>query len=89
MPSESIHCWEGIGETFSTRVKRFNMGLIDISRDLGISIVDVDRIVALLGASLSKIDQIHLAPNACEAVAKEVVRILNDFELFSVHNGPY
>lgn len=81
MPSESIHCWEGVGETFSTRVKRFNMGLIDISRDLGISIVDVDRIVALLGASLSKIDHIHLGPNACEAVAKEVVRIMNDFEL--------
>jgi hypothetical protein len=84
MPSESIHCWEGVGETFSTRVKLFNMGLIDVSRDLGISIVDVDRIVALLGASLSKIDQIHLAPNACEAVAKEVVRILSDFELFSI-----
>lgn len=81
MPSELIHCWEGLQETFSTRVMRFNMALTELSRASGISIVDVDRIVALMGAQAAKRDQIHLTAAGCEAVAREVVRILVDLDV--------
>lgn len=78
MPSDLIHCWEGVGETFTTRVNRFNLALTDLSRETGISIIDVDRIVAVMGARAAKLDQIHLTALGCEAVAKEVVRVLRD-----------
>ena len=81
MPSELIHCWEGLQETFSTRVMRFNLALTELSRATGISIVDVDRTVALMGAQTAKLDQIHLTAAGCEAVAREVVRILADLDV--------
>jgi hypothetical protein len=73
-----VHCFSGLDETLSTRIKRFNLGLIDLSRATGVSVVDVDAIVASHGANRLKIDTLHLNAEGCRLVAEEVVRILAD-----------
>ncbi len=84
-PGEKIHCHEGIGEAFSTRVRRFNLGLIELSAAKGISIVDIDSLLARNGADALKLDVIHLTPQGYRLVAEEVVRILEDA---GVWDGP-
>jgi hypothetical protein len=78
IPGEMIHCHLGLDETFSDRMRRFNLGLADLSRRTGISIIDVDTLVARHGADMMKIDAVHLTPEAYRLVAEEVVRVLDD-----------
>jgi hypothetical protein len=78
VPGETIHCLQGLGEIYSTRCRRFNLGLAELSEDLGISIVDVDSILARAGADKLKIDAMHLTADGYRLVAEEVVRILVD-----------
>ncbi|MBV1918293.1 MAG: hypothetical protein KUG65_09575 [Sphingomonadaceae bacterium] len=79
VPGETIHCYAGLEDILSTRIKHFNLALIELSQRTGISIVDVDRIVAETGAAAMKIDTTHLTEQGCRAVAEEVVRILQDY----------
>ena len=77
-PGESIHCYQGFGEPYSTRVRKFNLGLIELSEETGVSIIDVDSLVARKGADALKLDTIHLTPVGYRLVAEEVVRVLAD-----------
>jgi lysophospholipase L1-like esterase len=79
---ETIHCYLGLGETLSTRIRRFNIGLAELSEQTGVSIIDVDTIVARYGADALKIDAMHLTPEGYKLVAQEVVRVLDDLGLF-------
>ena len=81
MPGDTVHCYAGVGETYSTRARRFNLALAELSARTGISIVDVDRVLARAGADLMTIDPIHFTVAGCRAVAEEVVRILADLSL--------
>jgi hypothetical protein len=67
-----------MGEIFSTRIRRFNLGLVELSQQTGISVIDVDTIVARGGADLMKYDAVHLTGEGCRAVAEEVVRVIED-----------
>ena len=78
IPGESVHCYLGLEEALSTRIQSFNLALQELSRNTGISIVDVDRVVACHGASNLKIDALHLNAKGCRLVAEEVLRILED-----------
>jgi hypothetical protein len=82
VPGEQVHCYEGLGETFSTRVRRFNLAMIELSQKLGISVVDVDTVVARAGADRVKLSPIHLTAEGHRLVAEEVTRILNDLGCF-------
>lgn len=77
-PGEAIHCYQGFDETYSTRIRRFNVGLVDLSRKTGISIIDVDSLLARKGADELKLDTLHFTPPAYRLVAEEVVRVLAD-----------
>jgi len=79
VPGEDLHDYMGMDEPASVRIKRFNLGLIALSRQTGVSIIDVDRIVAQGGADRLKLDAGHLTAAGCEAVAREVVRVLEDY----------
>jgi hypothetical protein len=78
VPGDSVHCHAGLGDTLSTRIRRFNLGLAELSQRTGISIVDVDGIVARTGADRSKLDAFHLTADGCRLVAAEVVRVLDE-----------
>ncbi len=78
VPGEIVHCLQGLGETFAMRIRRFNLALADLSERTGISIIDVDEILARAGAGHLKVDAMHLAPEAYRLIAEEVVRVLED-----------
>lgn len=77
-PGEQVHDHQGLGDTLSTRIRRFNLALIELSQRTGVSIIDVDAIVARGGADRLKIDTVHLTAEGCRAVAQEVARVLED-----------
>ena len=78
VPGDRVHCHAGFDDMLSTRIRRFNLGLIELSRETGISVVDVDAIVARHGADRLKVDALHLNADGCRLVAEEVVAILHD-----------
>jgi hypothetical protein len=79
VPGETIHCHQGMEDSLSTRIRRFNLALAELSQRTGISIIDVDRIVACQGAQSFKLDTTHLTAAGCRAVAEEVLRVLGDY----------
>ncbi len=76
IPGERVHNFAGLGDMLSTRIRRFNLALIELSERTGVSVIDVDAILARAGAERLKIDAVHLAPEGCRLVAEEVVRVL-------------
>jgi hypothetical protein len=84
MPWERVRCYRGMGETLMERIRRFNLALIELSRSTGISIVDVDAVLAGAGVRGRKIDPVILTAEGCRLVAEEVVDILDEIGALSV-----
>jgi hypothetical protein len=84
VPGETVHTLQGLGEIYSTRCRRFNLALADLSAETGFSIVDVDSIIGRAGADRHKIDAMHLTPDGYRLVAQEVVRILVDLGVITM-----
>jgi hypothetical protein len=82
VPGDLVHCHQGFEDVLATRIRRFNLGLIELSQQLGVSIVDVDALLAGAGAARLKIGPFHLTAEGCRLVAQEVVRILEDLGCF-------
>jgi hypothetical protein len=78
IPGDTIHCHQGLGEAYATRIRRFNLGLVEVSEKTGLSVIDVDALMARKGTETLKIDTIHLTPQGYRLVAEEVVRVLHD-----------
>lgn len=83
VPWERVHCYQGLGETLAQRIRRFNLALADLSAETGVSIVDVDAVVARGGAERLKLDTIALTAEGCRRVCEEVVDILDDLGAFA------
>jgi len=82
IPGEQVHCYSGLGEILSTRIRRFNLALIELAQELGISVVDVDALVSCAGADRVRVGPVHLTGEGQRLVAQEVVRILQDLGCF-------
>ena len=78
VPGDTTHSHFAGSETLSTRIRRFNLALVELSQSTGISIIDVDALVARAGADALKIDVVHLEVGACSLMAHEVARVLAD-----------
>ena len=83
VPGDSVHCYAGLDETLAARIRRFNVALVDLSHRTGISIVDVDAVVARGGADRLKLDALHLNAEGCRLVAGEAVRVMDDLGVFA------
>ena len=83
IPIERIHCYQGLEDSFSTRIRRFNLALIDLSERTGISIIDVEGVAARNGVDHIKLDVMHYTPEGYRLIAEEVVRVLDDLGVFS------
>lgn len=79
---EQIHCHAGLESILSTRIRRFNLAAIELSQALGISVVDVDAIVARAGADRIKQGVVHLNAEGYRLIAEEVTRILEQLGCF-------
>jgi hypothetical protein len=87
VPGERVHAYNGLDETLSTRIRRFNLALIELSRQTGISIIDIDTIAARAGTDRTKYDMLHLTADGCRAVAEEVVRVMEDLGCLTEGSG--
>jgi hypothetical protein len=83
MPGERLHVHAGLEDALSTRIRRFNLALVELSQKTGISVIDVDGVLARAGADRLRYDAMHLNAEGCRLVAEEVVRVLDDLGLFS------
>jgi hypothetical protein len=66
-------------EPFTLRAHRLDLMLVGVSHDEGISIVDVDRLIAELGAAGNVDGPAAYGPEACARIAAEIVRIIDDY----------
>lgn len=87
VPGDTAHTMLGLGETLATRIRRFNAALPGLSARTGVSIVDVDAVVARAGADRLKLDAFHLNAEGCRRVAAEVARILDDLGILAEVTG--
>ena len=78
IPGESMRSFFGMPETLSTRIRRFNLGLIELAQQVDVALVDVDGLVARAGAGRVKLDPVHLNAEGCRVVAEEVIEILDE-----------
>ncbi len=78
VPGDTVHCHLGMEDSQATRIRRFNLGLVELSQRTGISVVDVDAVVARHGAARLLVDSFHFTAEGCRLVAEEVARILED-----------
>jgi hypothetical protein len=78
IPGDSVHCHQGLGDTLATRIRRFNVAVAELSQRTGVSVVDVDAVVARAGAARVKLDAFHLNREGCRHVAEETVRVLDE-----------
>lgn len=83
VPWERVHCYRGLGETLAQRIRRFNLALSELSAATGVSIVDVDAVLARAGVDRLKLDAVSLTAEGCRLVCEEVVRILEDLGAFT------
>ena len=87
VPGDTVHDYAGLGETLSLRIRRFNLALCELSQRIGISVIDVDAIVAQAGVAVAKLDAWHLRAEGARRVAAEVVRVLDDLGCFQSRVG--
>lgn len=79
-PRTRIHTYQFVNNPQVPRRREFNLALVELSRRLDFSIVDMDRL--LKGAGLeTQLDFGHLDPRLNIVVAQEVVRIMRDCEV--------
>jgi hypothetical protein len=82
VPGPLPHAYLGLEESLATRIRRFNLALVELAAQTGISVVDVDAVLAKAGADRLKVDAFHLTGEGYRLVADEVARILEDLGLF-------
>jgi hypothetical protein len=81
-PHDGADNHHGIPETRAYRALAFNLALIELSMEHGISIIDVDRILAELGGAAHVSEAFRYSTPAREAIRDEFVRVLQDIGFF-------
>jgi len=87
-PEEKIYTFAGRGgDTLAVRANRIDLLLDRLAAELDFSLVDVDRIVAELGAGEHMTASARYSDAACEAIAEEALTAIADLPEMSRHFG--
>lgn len=81
-PGSTTHSYQLIDNPMTVRLRRFDLSLIELSRALDFSIIDVDRILKREGIR-EQVDFGHFTPERFRPVAEELHRILVELEVIS------
>jgi hypothetical protein len=81
-PDDRTSSYFGVQDTPALRALKFNLALIDLSAEEGISIVDVDRVLAELGGGSHVTEAFRYSSDACKLIRDEFLRILQDIGFF-------
>ncbi len=82
-PADRVRNYARSGETGSLRAHRFNLALLELSRQVGLAVVDVDRIIAEMGAGENVSALFSYSAAARLAIRGELLRVLADLGLFA------
>lgn len=82
VPGDTTYRFYQQPDTLAVRIHKFNLALIDVSVAEGISIIDVDRLVADAGGVQQVLAPLTYGPAAHQALAREVLRVLEDIGFF-------
>lgn len=82
VPSERVSNYHNLAWSSSLQVHRLNLAVLELSVSEGISVIDVDRIIAERGANDHVLGLLEYSGEACGAVANELLRVLADYGFF-------
>jgi hypothetical protein len=80
-PDDQRHNYHGVADTLSVAIHRLNLALMYASMEEGISILDVERLVAEVGAS-QVLGALRYADEAQRSIGQEFLRIVEDIGFF-------
>jgi hypothetical protein len=69
-------------DPFSVDIARLNLAALELSVATGLSIIDVDRLIAELGGGNHVDDALSYSATAREAIVAEIVRVIEDYGFF-------
>ncbi|MCT7989006.1 class I SAM-dependent methyltransferase [Laspinema olomoucense] len=83
-PEERMHNYHNLTDSLSLRIQKLNLALIKLSMLEGISIIDVDYILAELGGDHHVLQALDYSPAAWEAISLEFLRVIEDVGFFEL-----
>ena len=81
-PSDHTTNYHNIGETLCLRIQKLNLALLKLSMQKGISIIDVESLLAELGAGQHVIAALNYSPEAYRTICQEFLRVIIDVGFF-------
>jgi hypothetical protein len=81
-PADPPSCYDGVESTPALVIHQLNCVLIGQSVLDGLSIIDIDRIMAEIGGRSHVEKPLSYSPHACDVVCDELVRVLDDYGFF-------
>lgn len=78
-PMDRTTSYSAVEDSWSLRVHYLNRELVALSMSEGVSIVDVDRLIAGLGGAEHVPGALNYSTVACDAIAREVLRVIQDY----------
>ena len=82
-PAAPVYNYHGLDEdTLSVRVHKLNLALMEVSALEGISILDIDRIIAEMGGDEHVSSALQYSPRACQAICREAMVMMDDIGFF-------
>jgi hypothetical protein len=80
-PGGLIHNYQFVKNSHAKRRREFNLALVELSRQLDFSIVDVDRAVKRAGIR-TQLDFGHAPPAVEPFIAQEAFRVMRELQVF-------
>lgn len=80
-PNTLTHNYQFVKNSLSMRCREFNLALVELSRKLDFSILDVDRILKRAGTRC-QMDVGHFPPEIYQPIAQEAFRMMRDLDIF-------
>jgi hypothetical protein len=81
-PTDQVHNYHRTDDTLSVRAQRLNFALMQLSTLEGISIIDVERLVAELGGDQHVLQPLLYSAEAYASMCGEFLRVLEDIGFF-------
>ncbi|WP_335168263.1 hypothetical protein [Nostoc sp.] len=81
-PSDRTTNYHKIGETLRLRIQKLNLALLKLSMQEGISIIDVELLLAELGAAQHVTKALDYSLEAYQVICQEFLRVITDVGFF-------
>jgi hypothetical protein len=75
-PEDQVHNYHGRPDTWALQAHKLNLALMELSLQEGISVIDVERLVAEHGASWHVLQAGRYSPQVNQAICQELLRHL-------------